>query len=239
MILTAHQPVYLPWLGLFHKIALADSFVSLDHVQFLKQDWNNRNKIKVPHKTEWLTVPVHQHGYMEKSLTDIEIDNRQPWQRKHWQLIKRGYERAPYYSRYAGFFEDVYKDKKWENLVELNDFMLRWFLKELKILTNITSSSTLNLLKRKSQLIEEMCQKSGAKTYIFGEMGKNYADLSSFKSHGINIVFQEYNHPVYPQMHGEFVSNLSILDLLFNCGEESRDILMSNNISRNEISQSL
>ena len=236
MILTAHQPVYLPWLGFFHKVALADSFVSLDHVQFLKQDWNNRNKIKAQHKTEWLTVPVHRHGYMEKPLTEIEIDNRQPWQRKHWQLIKRSYEKAPFYTQYADFFEEVYRAKQWKTLVELNDFMLPWFFEQLKISTNITSSSTLNLAKKKSELIGEICVKCHADTYVFGGMGRNYADLSSFEASGINIIFQEYIHPVYPQLHGEFVSNLSILDLLFNCGDESKDVLMSGNVSKDDIS---
>ncbi len=235
MILTAHQPVYLPWLGLFHKIALADFFISLDHVQFLKQDWNNRNKIKARDKIEWLTVPVHRHGYMDKPLTDIEIDNQQPWQKNHWQLIRRNYERAPFYKQYEYFFEEVYKGKKWDTLVELNIFMLNWFLDELKISTKIQSSSALNLEKKKSQLIEEICLKCNANTYIFGEMGKNYADVSAFEVAGINIIFQEYIHPVYPQLYGTFTSNLGILDLLFNCGNESKDILMSGNVSRKDI----
>lgn len=233
MILTAHQPGYLPWLGLFHKIALSDSFVSLNHVQFLKQGWDNRNLIKTQSAAQWLTVPVHRHGYMEKPLTEIEIDNRQPWQRKHWQVMKRSYGGAPFFDRYKDFFSHIYLDRNWETLIELNEYMIQWFLDELNISVQLHSSSEMNLKETKSALVEEICQLLDAEYYIFGALGKNYVDLESFQRLGIKVHFQDYAHPVYPQMHGEFISHLSIVDLLFNCGDESKEILMAGNIAKN------
>ena len=111
MILTAHQPVYLPWLGLFHKIAMADLFISFDQVQYLKKDWNNRNKIKSYKGPIWLTVPVLSKGHYQKCICDIEINNSLPWARKHWRTINTSYAKAPYFRKYADFFEDLYHQK--------------------------------------------------------------------------------------------------------------------------------
>lgn len=189
--------------------------------------------IKTQSGAQWLTVPVHRHGYMEKPLTEIEIDNRQPWQRKHWQLMKRSYGGAPFFDRYKDFFSHIYLERNWETLIELNEYMIQWFLDELNISVQLHSSSEMILKETKSALVEEICQLLGAEHYIFGALGKNYADLESFKRLGIKIHFQDYVHPVYPQMHGEFISHLSIADLLFNCGDESKEILMAGNIAKN------
>lgn len=234
MILTAHQPVYLPWLGLFHKAALADSFVSFNQVQYLPKDWNNRNKIKTPNGPIWLTVPVLTSGHREKPLSEIEISNDVPWQRKHWKSISLSYKNAPYFSRYAPFLEDVYQ-RKWSRLAELNDHMLRYFLEALGIQVEFLDASEFQFQGKKSELVLDMCRQLKADVYIFGEMGKDYADVESFKRDGVRPVFQKYEHPTYPQLHGDFVPYLSIIDLLFMCGEKSRDIVMQGNLSRGEL----
>ncbi|MBO0529858.1 hypothetical protein EXQ38_07935 [Clostridium botulinum] len=130
MILTAHQPVYLPWLGLFHKIALSDVYCFFDDVQYLRRDWNNRNKIKTSNGDIWLTVPVLSKGHMEKSIKDIEINNTIDWRKKHWRAIYTSYKKAPYFSKYADFFEELYK-KEWYYLVELNEYMLKFFFRSI------------------------------------------------------------------------------------------------------------
>lgn len=234
MILTAHQPVYLPWLGLFHKIALADKFVSFNQVQYLPKDWNNRNKIKTNAGAIWLTVPVHKTGHREKPISDIEIDNTTPWQRKHWKSIYLNYKNAPHFSKYSDFFEDVYK-KEWKNLTDLNDYMLKHFLEILGIKTEFLDARDFKFEGYKNALVLDMCKKLNADIYIFGKLGKDYADVDSFKSNGIEVIFQDYNHPVYPQMHGEFVSHISILDLLFNCGDKSLEILIEGNITKDKL----
>lgn len=232
MILTAHQPVYLPWIGLFHKIALSDKFVSFNQVQYQPKDWNNRNLIKTHQGPIWLSVPVLRKDYLGKTISEIEINNSEPWKKKHLKSLKLAYGKAQYFGRYVEFFEDIY-DRNWESIVDLNETMLRGFLDILGINVQIQSAGDYDFQGYKSELVLDMCRKLGASDYIFGTMGREYADQVAFDANGIKIHFQDYVHPVYPQMHGEFVSHLSIVDLLFNCGDESRDILMAGNISKN------
>ena len=123
MILTAHQPVYLPWLGFFHKIALSEAFCYFDDVQYLKKDWNNRNKIKTLEGENWLTVPVLTKGSREKKICEIEINNSLGWRKKHWKSICFSYKKSPFFKDYSDFFEDLYK-KEWGYLTELNEYML-------------------------------------------------------------------------------------------------------------------
>jgi hypothetical protein len=234
-ILTAHQPVYLPWLGLFHKIALADTFVSFNRVQYLPKDWNNRNKIKTQAGSIWLTVPVLSKGYLDKPLNEIEINNNVPWRRKHWKSICQNYKKAPYFDDYASFFESVYS-RDWQYLAELNDFMLVWFLTALQIDVEFLQASDYDYKGKKSELVLDMCKTHQADVYIFGSMGKDYADIKAFNDADIKIIFQEYNHPVYSQLYGKFAPfHLSVLDLLFNHGQASKDILMSGNIRKSDI----
>jgi hypothetical protein len=226
MVLTAHQPVYLPWLGLFHKIALAGTFCSFNQAQYLPKDWNNRNRIKTAQGPTWLSVPVHSHGHRDKPLTAIEIDDRSPWRRKHWRSLQLNYSKAPFFDDYAGFFEEVYA-REWTHLAELDDHLLRWFLGTLGIDVDFAQASDHDFQGAKSDLVLDMCRTLGASRYIFGALGRDYADVEAFTAAGVEVVFQEYRHPTYPQLHGEFESHLSIVDLLFNCGPDSYEILMS------------
>jgi hypothetical protein len=235
MILTAHQPVYLPWLGLFHKIALADTFVSFNQVQYLPKDWNNRNKIKTGHGAVWLTVPVLRLGHREKVLTDIEINNNTRWPAKHWRSIYLNYKKTPYFKQYSDFFEDTYLQREWKYLADLNDYMLKWFLNTLDIKTNFIDSRELCLVGKKGDLVFDMCKKLNADIYVFGALGKNYADVELFQGNGIDVYFQDYKHPEYPQQQGDFISHLSVIDLLFNCGPRSLDILFTGNKMRDDI----
>jgi hypothetical protein len=234
MILTAHQSVYLPWLGLFHKIALADQFISFDQVQYQPKDWNNRNRIKTPQGPIWLSVPVLRKGYLERSISDIEINNVEPWARKHWRSMNLAYAKAPYFALYADFFEDTYA-RRWHTLVELNAYMLTWFLDTLGIQVPVRSAGDWNFQGEKSALVLDMCRQVGASHYIFGAQGRNYADQAAFTGAGVKVHFQDYIHPEYPQLHGAYQPYLSIVDLLFNCGDASRDILLSGNLTRAEI----
>ena len=236
MILTAHQPVYLPWLGLFHKIALADRFVSFNQVQYQPKDWNNRNRIKTTEGPIWLTVPVLRKGYLEKKICDIAINNDTPWARKHWKSLQSNYAKAPCFRKYADFFEDTY-GRHWETLVELNEYMLRWFLDTLGIATAVDSAGDRDFQGHKGDLALDMCRQMGAEVYIFGVQGRDYADEAAFCEAGITPLFQEYDHPVYSQLCGDFQSHLSIVDLLFNCGDNSLDILMSGNLDRKSLEQ--
>jgi hypothetical protein len=234
MILTAHQPVYLPWLGLFHKIALSDAFCYFDDVQYLKKDWNNRNKIRTKTGGIWLTIPVLTKGYREKKIREIEINNFIDWRKKHWKSIYLTYKNAYFFNKYSDFFEDVYK-KEWKYLTDINEYMLKWFLKELNIDVKYYKASELNFGGHKSELVVNMCKKLNAKLYIFGKLGKDYANEGDFNQEGIKIYFQDYKHPTYPQLFDDFLPYMSIIDLLFNVGDSSLEVLMDGNITKEDL----
>lgn len=235
-ILTAHQPVYLPWCGLIHKIALADEFVVFDAVQYLKKDWNNRNKIKTAQGPSWLTVPVQSHGKFDQILIDVKIDNEQNWRKKHLRAFELNYSKAPYFEHYKPFINDLY-GREWESLVELNNHILFFILSEMGINIPIVHAHQYDFKGSKSALVQNMCEQLNADLYIFGAMGKDYADLEAFKQAGIDLYFQAYKHPEYPQRYGKFEPYMTVFDLLLNCGPDSYDILMSGNADKASIMQ--
>ncbi len=205
-------------------------------MQYQPKDWNNRNRIKTIDRPIWLTVPVLRKDYLEKKVCDMAINNDMPWARKHWKSLRTNYAKAPYFRKYADFFEGTY-NHQWETLVELNEYMLRWFLDTLGIKTAVESAEDHDFQGHKGDLILDMCHKLGAEVYIFGAQGKDYTDEVAFREAGITLIFQDYSHPVYPQLHGNFQSHLSIIDLLFNCGDDSLDILMSGNLDHKSLEQ--
>jgi hypothetical protein len=236
MILTAHQPVYLPWLGLFHKISLADTYCFFDDVQFETRGWANRNYIKGANNKTLLTVPVLSKGHREKKYTDIRINNEINWQRKHWKSICVSYSKAQFFDLYADKLTFFY-EKKWDFISDLNYEMLIFFMDKLQIKTKTVKMSDHNFKGRKSDLVLDMCLELDADTYIFGEQGKNYANSSSFQKRGIGVKYQEYIHPEYRQLSSPFTPFLSIIDLLFNCGEESSNIISQNNVGKKNLSE--
>lgn len=224
MILTAAQPVYLPWLGLFDKIAQADTFVSFDQVQYMPKEWQNRNRIKTPQGPIWLTVPVHRKGHREKPLSEIRINYQEPWQKRHLRAIEMSYGKAPYFERYIGHLREFYS-WNWDTLCRLNEHMLQWLLDELGLRPRFLRASDYDFHGAKSELVLDMCRRLGADTYVFGGEGRNYADVEAFEAAGVVPLFQDYEHPVYPQLYGEFVEKLSVLDLLMNCGPDSLEVI--------------
>jgi hypothetical protein len=228
VILTAHQPVYLPWLGLFHKIALADRFCIFDIAQYQKKDFNNRNKIKTHSGPIWLSVPVESKDHFSKTLAQIKILNN-GWNRKHFTSIDLAYRKAPFYRDYIGALEAILMMRSYENLAELNRATLEFGLRALNIKTPIFTASDYEFRGQKSDLVLDMCKQLGATVYIFGAQGRDYADVDSFASAGIDARFQDYQHPTYSQQHGAFEPYMSVIDLLFNAGPRSAEILMTGN----------
>ena len=227
MILTAHQIGYLPWLGLFHKIWLSDTFVSLDTTQYLTGEWMNRNKIKSHNGDEWLTVPVIRKGFLNKKAFEIRIDDSRNWRKKHFKTLCLNYKNSRYYDYYINILEKVYL-KKWDFLSELNEHILKIFLKELNIKVIFLKASDENFNGKGSDLVLDICKKLKADKFIFGNQGTNYALESDFKENNIEIFFQNYAHPKYSQSHSNFISNLSVIDLFFNEGPKSLEKIVKN-----------
>ncbi len=229
MILTAHQVGYLPWLGFFDKISRCDVFCSFDAVQYEKKGWNNRNQIKTANGPLMLSVPVASKDHFDKKLCDIEIVGGN-WSRKHMRSIELAYCKAPYFEQhYAGIgaILDLYSDGGL--LTELNGDLLRYFLRALGLQKPIVRASDYQFNGIKSDLVLDMCKQLNATAYIFGGEGKNYADAEGFRNCGVEPIFQDYKHPTYSQQHGDFVPNMSIVDLCMNEGPKSLTILRAKN----------
>jgi hypothetical protein len=214
------QPGYLPWLGFFDQLHRADVFVYYDDVQYDKHGWRNRNRIKTQTGPSWLTVPVRHGGRGFQQILDVEIDARTPWARKHVASIHQAYARAPFVARYLPVLEELL-ERRWERLVDLDiacaALMAEWF----GLRRRIERSSTLAIEGSRSERLVNMCRHFGATKYLSGEAAKDYLDIQLFQQHGVRVEWQQYVHPTYPQLHGEFVPYLSALDLLFNCGDEA------------------
>jgi hypothetical protein len=223
MILAAHQPQFAPWLGYFDKMDRSDVFVLLDNVQFKKNEWQNRNRVKGSKGPQWLTVPV-SFRFGDK-IDAVAISSRQDWRHRHVQTLRACYGRAPHFAEMFHLYESCI-ESPWRGLSALNTELLHAIATRLGVRTPVELASTLEPLTsdRDGRLIE-LCRRLGADTYLAGEGGRGYMNLDRFRSAGIEVEFQEYLHPTYPQLFGDFVPRLSILDLLFNCGPDSMDIV--------------
>jgi len=215
MILTAHQPAYLPWLGYFSKIKQADVFIFLDSVQFEKNSFINRNKIQTHQGPIWLSIPVITKDYKNKSIAELEIDPRQKWASKHLKSIAQNYKKAPHFDRLFPQVEALYQEEH-PLLGDLCLAHLKFWLKELQIDTQLVRSSTLDIESKKSDLVLDLCRHFEADHYISGALGKDYLEEENFAEHKIGITYQDYSHPEYPQLHGEFQPYLSVLDFLMS-----------------------
>lgn len=229
MIVAAHQPTFMPWLGFFDRMQRADLFVIVDHVQFERQNFQNRTQIKTSEGARWITVPVLQRSREEKVIEKI-IDNqaqgKHRWGRKAQLTLQYSYQAAPFYKYYAAELKGIL-DGRWEKLVDLNIALLELCRRSLSIETPVLRSSDLPIRGAKSDMVLSLCRAVGADTYLAGMGGsREYLDVEAFKRAGVKVVFQDFQHPRYPQVpSGEFAAGLSAVDLLFNCGPQARSIM--------------
>lgn len=222
-MITIHQPGYLPWLGFFDKMAKSDVFVFLDDVQYEKNYFDNRNKIKTADGWMWLTVPVKVT--FGQKLNEVVIENNLSWREKHWKALQTNYNKAPYFAEHAAFLEKVYQ-QDWERLIDLNITLITYLAEQLGLKKKIVKSSELHAIGAKSERLLDICLKLGATTYLSGQFGRNYLDEQKFTEKGVKVIYQDFKHPVYPQLYGGFFSALAIIDLLCNCGPKSLRVLL-------------
>ena len=228
MRLCILQPAYLPWLGYFDRIARSDLHIVLDHVEAdlnSKTKFANRNKVRTKDGWTWLTVPLRTKGRRGSLfLEQIELDEASGWREKHWRTLKGCYGKAPFFGDHAPFLGDVY-GRPWDRLVPLTRALTDYFLRTLGMKTEVRFSSEMGVPGAKSELILNLCRSVGATTYLSGIFGRDYLDLESFRAAGIEVVFHEYQHPQYPQVHPGFEPYMSVVDLLFSAGPDSLAVL--------------
>ena len=217
LTVSIHQPAYLPWLGYFDKIRQADLFIYLDSVQFQKQSYQNRNKIRTAEGWSWLTVPVETKGRLyETPLSELRINNRIDWRRKHRVAIEMNYRKAPCFDEVMPLMEQFYL-REWTQLSDLCFEMMRAFNECLGIRTDIRKASELGAVEGgKSELILNLCKAIGAGRYLSGSLGRDYLDLRAFAERGVEVIFQSYAHPTYRQAYPGFEPNMAVVDLLMN-----------------------
>jgi len=227
MIVSINQPAYLPWLGYFHRIAISDAHIVLDHVQFEKNSFTNRNKIRTPEGWTWLTVPVKTAGkFGQLPINELEIVNEKNWAAKHWSSLRLNYAKAPYFEPHAKVFEGIYT-RPWLKLQDLMHETTMYLLDAFAISTPLHFSSQMSVEGKKSDLVLNLCQSLKATTYLSGPQGRDYLREEDFRARGIAVQYDDYHHPVYPQLHPGFEPYMSALDLLFNVGPASRKIIMN------------
>lgn len=227
LTVVALQPGYLPWLGFFDQIRRSDVFIFYDEAQFDKQGWRNRNRIKAPTGLpHWLTVPVHRRG--KRPIMDVEIDDSFPWRHKHIESIRQFYTNAPYLNRYLPELEELLF-RPWELIADLDIALVRLMCSWLGLNSRLVRSSELGVEGRRSELALNFCRHFGASRFLSGDAAQSYLDVGLLTSNGVEVEWQNYRHPIYPQQHGDFVPYLSALDLILNCGEESAAILERHN----------
>lgn len=228
MRMAINQPAYLPWIGYFDLIDQVDLFVVLDNVQFEKQSWQQRNRIKTPNGLQWLTVPVKFRGRLGQLIKDVEIRDSE-FVVNHLRGIELAYRRSPYFHRYFPPLKRRFHGMSGGLLVDLNLTLLYWLMECLGIRTPMVKASTLEQSGKRTELLGNICAVAGAKQYIspLGSAAYLLPEQGILQSRGVEVLFQNYEHPVYRQMFPPFEPFASVIDLLFNEGDAALEILRS------------
>lgn len=216
------QSNYIPWKGYFDLIAAVDEFVLYDDMQFTKNDWRNRNKIKTPQGLQWLTVPVGTD--ISRRIRDVTLDDR--WQAKHWKSLEANYRRSAHFQEIATWLSPMYLAETFTHLSQLNRRFIEAICGYLGIKTNITNSWDYEMGEGKTERLVRLCRQAGASEYVSGPAAKAYIQAGAFEAAGIKLTWFDYaGYPEYPQLWGPFEHGVTALDLLFNCGPESSHYL--------------
>lgn len=217
------QSNYIPWLGYFDMINSVDEFVLFDDVQYTKRDWRNRNDIKTPNGKLRLTIPVQTKGSFYQKIKDTKISDIN-WNNNHWQTIKVNYKKSEFFNEISEFLEPLYLKNNFKYLSEINYNFIHSICSYLQISTKISNSNDYEIIEGKSERLASICAQSNSTVYISGNAAKSYLDEDLFNDNNIMVKWFEYKeYKEYNQLWGSFIQNLSIIDLLFNCGPHSKD----------------
>ena len=225
MILSTYQPYFAPFPGFFHKMFLSDFFVLLDEVQFPRgTTWITRNRFKHHQGTLWITVPVRKKGLGLQRINEVKIYHELPWPKKHLASLKAAYSRAPYFRDHFPFLEEMFSGGH-DRILDLNLAIVEHLTKSLGIETKVILLSSLGIRSEGTKRLVEVCASLGATQYLAQGAARKYLDHQLFSEARIEVNYVKSSRPVYPQLWGEFIPNLSAFDLLFHCGPRSLEIL--------------
>jgi hypothetical protein len=217
MVVSVHQPNYIPWMGYFYKIQKSDMFVILDDVQYIRRGFINRNRIKTHQGISWLTVPVENKGNYGCDINEIKIKNDLIWKKDHLKNIEMNYKRSNFFNDYYDVFKSCLM-KDYGRLAELNIDLIKTICRLLNIKTEMVLSSALNINETSTERIIGICEAFGADTYLSGSGGAKYQDEKMFEDHSIKLVYSHFTEKPYKQLWGDFSGGLSVIDYIFNCG---------------------
>lgn len=222
MRVTIHQPQFLPWLGYLDKIDQADTFIMLDTVQFKKNEWQNRNRIRTAKGWQWLTVPVLQH--FGQRIDEVLINPTASWKTQHLRALDMHYARAPYRDLYLSELRELYL-RPWSRLSDLNKATVQWLIQAYGITTPVHCATEYEARDEPTDRLIDLCRAVGATEYLAGAGAEHYMDKPRFESSGVLLEIQVLHHPIYRQMYEPFEPNLSSLDLLLMQGPDALSIL--------------
>jgi len=226
MIVSTYQPFFSPFPGFFYKAHLSDVMVILDDVQFpLRTSWVSRNRFKNDQGTLWITIPVWKKGLALQRIRDVQICHEGNWRKKRLASLKAAYSKAPYLKDHQDVLEQIFS-LKFERLIDLNLMTIRYLRTNLRIDCPFILQSQMGIRSRGNVLLLEICRKLGGAVYLAQESTKKYLDGAAFASAGVELCFFSAPSPVYPQLWGNFIHDLSAFDLLLNCGPKGRDVLL-------------
>jgi hypothetical protein len=215
------QSNYVPWKGYFDLIAAVDEFILYDDMQYTRRDWRNRNLIKTPVGLKWITVPVNVKGKYHQKIRDTMISDPL-WNEKHWSVLSNNYRKAPYFSELSKILKPLYIESSYSNISQLNRRFIEVICNYLGIKTIISDSSDYSLIEGKTERLVDLCEQAAGQVYISGLSAKSYIEEKKFIDKGIELAWIDYSdYAEYPQLWGEFAHNVSILDMLFNCGQKT------------------
>ncbi len=224
-MISTNQPYFFPYIGFFQKAYLSDHLVILDNVQFPRgTTWISRNRWKNAQGTLWMTVPVKKKGLGLQRIGDVRIYHDGRWAKKHLQSLKNAYARAPYFDEHLPFLENLYS-KRHEKLIDFNVEIIRYLINQFEIDTDIRLLSDMTVCVNGDNRIAAICKNLGASRFLVQQTARKYYDANDLASQGIRLVDFKPGSPVYPQLWGDFIPNLSAMDIMFNCGPKARDIM--------------
>ena len=225
MTVAIHQPNFFSWLGYFYKIGRCDTFVLLDNVQYTKNGYINRNKVKTPQGAIWVTVPVSfQFGEL---INQAHINNSTDWRKTHLKTLELNYRKTAFFQEIFPDLQRLYLQKDWQNLCEFNIALIKYVISYLGLERKMITASDLKAEGKSTELLVDIVKKLGGDSYLSGFGAVNYQEETIFHDAGIELRYSDFVHPKYPQAWNDFIPNLSIIDLLFNSGRGSFQILMN------------